>query len=369
MNPVGVYIHIPFCIKKCNYCDFFSIKGNVDLYTQYVKTVINNLNYWKDKLHNKPVDTIYIGGGTPSILGTKLLSKLISYVASAFNVLSDAEITIEVNPNSVNSLDLIYLKTTGVNRVSMGLQSSNDEELKLLGRSHNHSDTIKAIEHIIKSGINNFSLDVMQGIPLQTIESLDKTLDFCINTGATHISTYMLKIEKNTPFYKNPENLVFADEDTIAEMYEYTCNKLLKCGFRHYEISNFCKDNKISRHNMKYWTLDEYIGIGPSAHSLIKGERFYYPSDMKAFENNTILFESEGNTIEEFIMLSLRTDIGLDLIELQNVYKADITPRFINRVGALERNGFLTWRDNRIVLTEKGFLLSNSIISDIIENL
>ena len=369
MKSVGVYIHIPFCVKKCNYCDFFSVKGDYETNIKYMHTLKDAIIFWKDKLQHRPVDTVYIGGGTPSVLGTTLLSELIINVISAFNVTDEAEVTIEVNPNSVQTLDLKLLKTLGVNRISMGLQSTNDLELKLLGRSHNFYDSLRAVEYIQNSGIDNFSLDVMQGIPVQTIESLDRTLDFCISSGASHISTYMLKIEKNTPFYKNVDNLTFVDEDTVADMYEFTCKKLLQNGFRHYEISNFCRDNKISRHNMKYWLLDDYVGIGPSAHSLLNNKRFYYPSDMKSFESNVIKFESEGNTIEEFVMLSLRTDIGLGISQMQDIFNINISDEFTEEIELLQKNKLLYRNNDKIILTETGFLLSNTIISSLIEKL
>lgn len=369
MKPLGIYIHIPFCVKKCNYCDFYSLNGDSDIYCRYLKMIKENLLYWKDKFTDRVADTIYIGGGTPSVLGTRLLRELLESVTNTLRVCADAEITIEVNPNSVVNLDLHSLKAAGLNRISMGLQSTSDAELKLLGRSHNYNDTIKAIEHIISSGINNFSLDVMQGIPLQTIESLDKTLDFCINSGATHISTYMLKIEKNTPFYRNEDKLIFADEDTTADMYEYTCHKLISNGFRHYEISNFCKDNKISRHNMKYWTLDDYIGIGPSAHSLLDKKRFYYPSDLNKFCTDNIIFESEGNTAEEYVMLSLRTDTGLDIERLIKNFRISMSESFYKEAQKYEKVGLLILKNNVIKLTEKGFLLSNAIISNLIDRL
>lgn len=367
MKPLGIYIHIPFCIKKCNYCDFYSISGNTDAYSHYIKAVKNSIDYWKNIILNRPIDTIYIGGGTPSLLGTKLLSELISSIKDTFSVQQNAEITIEANPNSVLTLDLKHLVSIGLNRISMGLQSTNEEELKLLGRSHNHTDTCIAIEHIKDSGISNFSLDVMQGIPLQTINSLEKTLDFCIGTGATHISTYMLKIEKNTPFYHNRNNLMFADEDTVAQMYEFTCDKLKSNGFRHYEISNFCKSNNISRHNMKYWTLEDYIGVGPSAHSLLEGKRFYYTHDLKSFEKNELTFESEGNTLDEYVMLSLRTDNGLDIVQLQEYIGSEVPDKLLNVIYSLQKSKLLCYSDNKITLTSKGYLLSNSIISRIID--
>ncbi len=367
MSNIGLYIHIPFCVKKCNYCDFYSISGKEDIYREYIKNVINEIEHWKNKiLTNSIIDTIYIGGGTPSVLGTDLLQILLNDITSKLNVTSDAEVTMEINPNSVSALDLSQLKHSGLNRISMGLQSAKDNELKLLGRQHTIFDTVKAIEQFKRSGIDNYSLDVMLGIPLQTHETLADTLDFCIESNAEHISTYMLKIEENTPFYKNSDNLVFADEDMLADLYEFTCNKLAGHGFRHYEISNFCKNNRISKHNMKYWRLEDYLGIGPSAHSLIDSKRFYYPRDIKRFSYEKILFESSGKTPEEYIMLTLRTDEGFIFKKYQELFNLSASPEFLEKARKFEKLGLLKINDDSIVLNEKGYLVSNSIISELL---
>ena len=368
MKTLGLYIHVPFCVKKCNYCDFYSIQGNDEIHRKYVADVIKSFEFWRYKLDtDTQVDTIYLGGGTPSVLGTDNLSKLLSTAASDFNISPDAEITMEVNPNSVTELDLQSLTKLGLNRISMGLQTANDDELRTLGRSHTSADATKAIEHIKKSGIDNFSLDVMTGIPLQTEESLDKTLDFCIDAKATHISTYMLKIEKNTPFYKNAENYKFADDDTHADLYEFTCNKLRENGFRHYEISNFCKDDKISRHNMKYWLLQDYLGIGPSAHSMIDRKRFFYPRNISEFQNEKVIFESEGNTPQEYLMLSLRTDTGFSFKTFEEIYGITANTKLKAEVEKFSKYGLVSSKDNSFRLTEKGFLLSNTIISQLLD--
>ncbi len=362
-NSVGLYIHIPFCVKKCNYCDFFSVASDSILMDEYVSELDKSFSKWASKLSERSVDTIYFGGGTPSVLGTDRINRTLESVYRKFNVASDTEITIEVNPNSTDRLDFTSLCANGINRVSMGLQSADNEELKLLGRLHTLTDANITIESFLKNGIRNFSLDVMLGIPLQTFDSLDKTLDYCIGSGATHISTYMLKIEENTPFYFNSDNLTFADDDLQADFYEYTANKLKDNGFRHYEISNFCKENQISRHNMKYWILDDYIGIGPSAHSLLNGKRFYYPRSIKDFYDDKLIFESEGHTPEEYLMLSLRTDEGFNFIKNKELFKLCPTENLISEAKNLEKLGLLIITDECIKLTQKGFLLSNSVIS------
>lgn len=366
MSTVGLYIHIPYCVRKCNYCDFYSLAGSDSSYDDYLGTLIRNLEFWSKKLHNRIVDTIYIGGGTPSVLGTDRLCRILGNISELFNVANDAEITIEVNPNSTNLLDFSALHRAGVNRVSMGLQSADDEELRLLGRPHLLIDAQKTIERIKSGGISNFSLDVMLGIPQQNMASLSDTLDFCIESGASHISTYMLKIEKNTPFYLNADKYDFADEDLQADMYEFTSEYLKNHGFRHYEISNFCKDNKFSRHNMKYWQLDDYVGIGPSAHSMLDGSRFYYPRRIQDFADNQIVFESEGRTPDEYLMLSLRTDTGFSARKYKELFGLAVTADFVAEAAKLEKLGLLHQIDDSIVLTEKGFLVSNAVISQLL---
>lgn len=362
MHPIGLYIHIPFCVKKCNYCDFFSIKSTeaeMDLYTE---NLINSINDWSKRLNGRCVDTVYFGGGTPSVMGTSRINRILSVVTKCFNVTENVEITIEVNPNSTDKLDFSSLRHNGINRISMGLQTSNNEELRLLGRSHTKADASYTIDRIHSSGISNISLDVMLGIPLQTFDSLSGTLDFCINSGATHISTYMLKIEENTPFYKNKDKYTFADDDMQADLYEHTCKQLSSVDFRHYEISNFCKGDYVSRHNMKYWLLDDYVGIGPSAHSLLDGKRYYYPRSFQQFYNNNLIFESEGHTVEEYIMLSLRTDKGFDFSKFKELFNLSPSDKFINEARNLEKLGLVYLDENSVSLTEKGYLVSNAII-------
>ena len=368
MKHLGLYIHIPYCQSKCNYCDFFSIRpDDENSISGYVMTLCKNIRSWKSELNNYVIDTIYIGGGTPSLLSTSDIILLLECIYSNYNIIENPEITLECNPNSITNLELKELKRIGLNRISMGLQSTNDEELKLLGRLHTCDDAKTAVCKIKEAGINNFSLDVMLGIPLQNVASLKKTLEFCIKSDATHISTYMLKIEEDTPFSKNTEKLTFADSDTVADLYELTCQILKSNGFRHYEISNFCKDNLISKHNMKYWNLDEYLGLGPSAHSLINNKRFYYPRNFESFKNNECVFESKGNTAEEYIMLSLRTDQGFDISKFKNKYASDINNSFTQKCELYKKAGLLKVESNNVILTEKGYLVSNIIINDLIE--
>lgn len=369
INPnesLGIYIHIPFCNGKCNYCDFYSFKADEKIKNDYVNILIDKIHYWSEKLKDKYVDTIYFGGGTPSVLGTQRLCNILKTALTSFKIAPEREITLEANPTSASELNFTELKSAGFNRVSLGMQSAVDPELSLLGRRHNKSDVINTVNLIRKSGIENISLDVMMGIPEQTTESLKETLDFCISLNIPHISTYLLTVEPNTVFGKNSCKYNFADDDTQAEFYQFTSEHLKQNGYSHYEISNFCKNNSYSRHNMRYWQLKDYLGLGPSAHSLINGNRFYYPRNIEDFKNDNLIEDGAGGTAEEYIMLMLRTKQGINLKEYSERFGKPLENKFWNKVKLYEKHGYIKTDDNSIRLTEKGFLLSNTIIADLI---
>ena len=366
MNSLGLYIHVPFCDGKCNYCDFYSFVATSDELDRYTNILISQINNWSQKLNEKYVDTVYFGGGTPSLLGTQRLLKILNHIFNSFKIAPDCEITLEANPSSGNLLSFAELKNTGFNRVSLGMQTAFDDELKLLGRRHSKADVINTVESIKKGGINNISLDVMLGIPQQTAESLINTLEFCIYLDVNHISTYLLSIEPDTVFGKNKDNFSFADDDTQAELYSITSEHLRAKGFEHYEISNFCKEGKFSRHNMRYWQLKDYLGLGPSAHSLINGRRFYYPKNINEFEKNNYIDDGKGGTAEEYIMLMLRTNKGINTIEYKKRFGKLLSKNFFDKAKLYESNGYIKIDGNSIRLTEKGYLLSNTIIADLI---
>ncbi len=363
MKELGLYIHVPFCIQKCNYCDFYSISAGDASIKEYIRRTKECLEMWSEEFRDRTIDTIYFGGGTPSILETQGLLEISECIQKHFNVSQEAEVTAEVNPITTENIDFFSLKSNGFNRISVGMQSTDNNELRMLGRLHGTKEVDRTINAILKGGIDNFSLDVMLGIPLQTPESLTTTLDYCINSGASHISTYMLKIEKGTPFHKMRDHLPFADDDCQADLYEQTANTLKSAGFRHYEISNFCKNDRISRHNMKYWMLEDYLGIGPSAHSMIDNKRFYYPKSLADFRFNNTIYESDAKTKEEFVMLSLRTDKGLEPKKFRELFGTDIPNHLINEAKKLSVYNLIDITPDRIRLTEQGFLLSNTIIS------
>ncbi len=355
---MGLYLHIPFCNGKCAYCDFYSAFTNEELIDSYTTALIREIKQWGGKI-NRPIDTIYLGGGTPSLLNHRLVP-ILRAVYENFNVLKDTEITLELNPAD-NILEILQnAKTAGVNRISIGAQSGSDAELLTLCRRHTAKDTETAVLTARGLGFNNISLDLMLGLPDSNCDTLKNSLDFLLNLKPEHISAYILKIEENTKFYKLKNTLNLPDDDAVGDQYLFICEYLENKGFYHYEISNFCKENNASSHNLKYWKCQEYLGIGPSAHSFLDGNRFYYPRDLKAFIKGTSpIPDGNGGDLEEQIMLSLRLKDGIktDVLSTGAVKKCELFAQ--NGLGILNNDNFS--------LTNNGMLLSNTIISEILE--
>lgn len=369
-TPKGLYLHIPFCKKKCAYCDFYSACVSDGMLDSYTESLIREIKNWGGVLRRPVFDTVYFGGGTPSLLGERLAA-VADAVYSAFEITSGAEITLELNPTGDSSKTSDFMKTarkSGINRLSVGAQSGSDRELKLLGRTHTAADTLAAVSAARKAGFDNISLDLMLGLPGSDIGTLSKSIDFVLSAEPEHISAYILKIEENTYFYKMRESLSLPDDDSAADQYLYMCERLEKSGYTHYEISNFCLTGRESRHNLKYWRCREYLGIGPSAHSFINGKRFYYPRDMKAFIKGTKpVYDGNGGDAEEYIMLRLRLAEGLDIKELESRFGIN-ADKIRKAVVPLKKAGFLKTGDSTIRLTDKGMTVSNSIITKILEN-
>ena len=361
----GIYIHIPFCSGKCLYCDFFSKADSKEEINTYVKHLIERIEYFSDVYKNKQFDTIYIGGGTPSVIGTDNLVAIIEKAQADFNITSP-EITIEMNPKSALEIDFKRLTECGVNRISLGVQSAHENELKLLGRRHCNDDVITAVDNIKKAGIKNISLDLMVGISEQTEESLIKSIDFCLEQQPAHISAYILKVEENTPYQKLAPTLNLPDDDMQAELYLTMQNYLSDKGYNQYEISNFAKQGYESRHNLKYWSCDEYLGIGASAHSMMDKKRFYYPRSNEDFYNNKIIHDGNGCNSEEYIMLQLRLAKGLELNEYKKLFGEPVPEKCIEVAKKYEKHKLTTVTDKKISLTKSGFLVSNALIAEML---
>ena len=367
----GVYIHIPFCKSKCPYCDFYSYRCKGEAASLYVKALLDEINSLArvEEFVKAPfkADTLYLGGGTPSVLTGEELYNIITTARKRFFVDDNAEITVECNPNSDIEEILPYLKKAGVNRISLGMQSAIDKERKALGRQSDKTRIKNVVNLLKKNGITNISLDVMLGIPYQTSESLTETLDFVIECGVPHVSAYMLKIEEDTHFYKNQSKYDFPDEDATTELYNQCALTLENAGFTHYEISNFARTGFESRHNTKYWLLEDYLGIGPGAHSYINGKRFYFDGDTQGFINGEkVIFDADGGDCEEYIMLKLRLKTGLDLAEAERHFGTEPLKKLKQKAPALKEQGLINYDGKRLALTRKGYLLSNYVICELI---
>ncbi|MEG0017325.1 MAG: radical SAM family heme chaperone HemW [Hydrogenoanaerobacterium sp.] len=379
--PMGLYIHVPFCVCKCPYCDFYSLAAqNDNKMDEYTAAVMAALFRASGKF-KRSADTVYFGGGTPVLLGERRISKIIQGAHACFDICEDAEITIEMNPTGDKAVQEKLLQgffAAGVNRLSVGLQSANADELLLLGRQHTAEQAAQTVKAAQSAGFDNISLDLMLGLPQQTVQSVKNSVDFCAELGVKHISAYILKIEEGTAFEKNNTAALCPSDDEQAELYLCAVKRLAEHGFLQYEISNFAKSGFESRHNLKYWTGEEYLGIGPSAHSMMNGERFYYKRSLNGFiadsaavlredDDKALLLEQlcggAGAGAEEYIMLRLRLAQGLLLQELHRLYPQVQLLELIKKAEPMERAGLCNITKKAVCLTAKGFLVSNSVIA------
>lgn len=313
------------------------------------------------------VDTLYIGGGTPSVLSGEQIEKIVLTAREKFNISTDSEITIECNPGSDIESLIPHFKKCGINRVSLGMQSAVDIERKALGRNADKKRIKEVISLLKDNGILNISLDIMLGIPKQTKKSLMETLEFVSECDVTHISAYILKIEDNTYFGKNRDKLILPDDDLVCDMYEICCSFLAEKGFNQYEVSNFAKAGFESRHNSKYWLLEDYLGIGPSAHSFVGGRRFYFADSTQDFiDGKPPIFDDFGGSYDEYIMLRLRLAKGIDIGELIARYGEKSAEKIKEKAPFLQEKGLINYDGSTLSLTVKGFLVSNTVINEFI---
>lgn len=366
MNPIGLYIHVPFCAKKCPYCNFYSTMANKKLMDDFTKITCRKIEYFGKKL-KREADTLYFGGGTPSILGTDRILEILNCSKKYFK-LNNSEITLEINPTSKNFLNFNKIHSKGINRLSIGLQSSNNDELKALGRSHTADIAKNTVRLAQDAGFNNISLDLMISIQGQTKNSLFESIKFCSELKVQHISAYILSIEKGTEYFKNRKILKLKNEEEQVKLYLFAYEELKKFGFNQYEISNFSKNGFESKHNLKYWNAEEYLGIGPSAHSFIKKERFYFKNDINSYlKENKIVNDGNGGDPEEYSLLRLRLSSGLTEQEYFARFNKSIPKRYFDNAKIYEKYGLLKIDENKSInLTTNGFLVSNELISKII---
>ena len=374
---LGIYVHIPFCRSKCEYCDFYSIPGarSKELMTRYLDAVIAHIRESAPCAVGYEVDTVYFGGGTPSFFGATGLSRIFAEIDRRFDVSRDAEVTLEANPDSVTLPMLLQLRRAGFNRISIGVQTDIDEQLKALGRPHTYKQAQQAVSMARRAGFDNLSVDLMYGLPNQTRESWMQTLRNVIDLKADHISCYGLKVEPGTKLYEYRACANLPDDDAQADMYFYAVETLEQFGYHQYEISNFAKDGYICRHNMKYWTGDEYLGFGPCAASDFAGKRFTIEANIEKYmdgvlNKGAILSECETVPMRErageYLMLRLRTVDGVEEGEYTRSFLLPFEPleAVFQKLAKQDlcKNVSGRWR-----LTPKGFMLSNSIIVLLLE--
>ena len=374
--PLGIYIHIPFCRSKCKYCDFYSLTTKDDkLLDSFIQAMTKHIKEAGALAPGYRVDTVYFGGGTPTFFGAEGMATLLAAVRKHFDVAPDAEITFEANHDSVSAPMLKRLRAEGFNRVSLGVQTDNDEVLKKLGRPHNYNQAVAAVERIRRAGFRNLSIDLMYGLPDQTLPDWEDTLRRVLSLNPDHMSCYGLKVEERTPLYEMKDIYNLPDDDAQADMYLAAVEILRSKGYRQYEISNFAKKGMVSRHNMKYWLGGEYLGFGPAASSDFAGKRFTFVRDLMGYidgvkgkgeiitEMDEIPFRERAG---EYLMTRLRTVSGINGAEYEKKYLLPFAPL----EEALERhagqNLATKGPDGRWYLTPEGFLVSNSIITDLL---
>ncbi len=377
---LGLYLHVPFCKSKCSYCDFYSFVPSDDgIYERYVNALIKHMESYKSSCESFAPDTVYIGGGTPTSVPVSLLAELMHGVKRNFSLTKNCEITMEANPATVGLTGLKKLRRAGVNRLSIGLQSASNEELKALSRIHDRRDFEEAFRAARDAKIDNINVDLMFGIPGQTMDTMLRTLNYVTKMEPEHISFYNLKIEKGTQFWKIRDVLALPDEDTEYEMYMTAIKFLESRGYYQYEISNFAKPGYQCMHNLKYWNCDEYLGLGPAAHSFFNGNRFSFCKDvvkyMKAMENPDAKIRITDTTEEimtkerlgEYVMLRFRLNEGISEREFFRLFGKNFEVMFGKKLSKYADYGLVCRKDGKYFLTPNGMFVSNYILSDILD--
>ncbi len=381
VKELELYVHIPFCVKKCAYCDFLSAPAGEEERQRYVETLLKEIQGYGKQYQDYCVTTIFVGGGTPSVLNGEQMKAIFNALRESFVVDTDAEITIEVNPGTVTEEKAEAWKQAGINRISIGLQSVNDEELRMLGRIHSYKDFLDTYHLLRDKGFYNLNVDLISAIPGQTLESWRKTLCKVAELKPEHISAYSLIIEEGTPFYTlygedRPDAVLkslpqpLPDEETERLIYEETETILQKYGYNRYEISNYAKPGYACQHNEGYWRRVNYLGIGLGASSLIENQRFRnlseYDAYMDAIQNQKSIHEeveslSATDEMEEFMFLGLRMMSGISREEFQKNFGKEIETVYEKQIQQLKTDGLIEFVENRIRLTKRGIDISNYV--------
>jgi len=367
----GIYIHIPFCQKRCTYCDFYT-EVAPQLIPNLIDSIIKELDIRKDYLPDSAINTIYFGGGTPSILSKEQFSKIFEAIFSKYSVNENAEITFEANPDDLTTDFFESISSLPFNRISIGIQSFGDEDLKRINRRHTAIQAIESVRNAQQAGFKNISIDLIYGLPSQTLEKWEKQLDIALSLNVQHISSYGLTYEEGTVLWKQREKgiLNVVEDETMNKMYSLLVKKMKQNSFEAYEISNFARPDFRSRHNTSYWKQEPYMGLGPSAHSYDLISRQWNVASIKdyihAIETNTVFFEREELTFEarynDFVMVSLRTAEGIDLITLEHDFGLELAKYCLQNIKPFIDTKKVDFLDDKLRLTSDGILISNQIL-------
>ena len=380
MREMEIYVHIPFCVQKCSYCDFLSMPADDDVKKQYIGRLKEEIRQMSEEYPGRPVKSVFFGGGTPSILPGSVITGIMDCIRENFQIQSGAEITIECNPGTLDVSRLTQYKKAGINRLSLGLQSADDKELKLLGRIHTYEEFLETWKLTEQAGFKNRNIDLMSALPGQTMESYEDTLSKVLALEPEHISAYSLILEEGTVFYDWYEKgkldrgaWKLPSEEEEYAMGELTIQRLAEAGMHRYEISNYAKPGKECRHNLGYWDRVEYLGIGAGSSSLIKGERFDHIRDRKAYiekirNSEPILIDREilsvESQMEEFMYLGLRKIEGVSRTDFQNYFGKNVDDVYGKILDKLEEEQLLEFSGDRIRLTHRGMDVSNCVLAE-----
>ncbi len=371
MNKGGLYFHIPFCIRKCAYCDFCSFSNvKEEVKHRYVDAMITEMESYTYKAKNLAFDTLFFGGGTPSLLPVKELERLLDATYRLFKIEKAAEITLEANPASADGEKLAEMRRLGVNRLSIGIQSLSDTELSFLGRVHNAADALRFYAMAEGAGFANINVDLMYGIPHQTVASFAETVKGVLTLSPAHISAYSLILEEGTPLFQQRDMLSFPTEEEEVAADTLLKEALASHGYRHYEISNYAKEGCLCRHNLHYWHSDEYLGFGSSAYSYFDGERYGNGRSLDSYIRSPLTQVAEREKIdqkteaEEWFMLRFRLAEGVPLAAYEKNFGVNVEKRYGSLIQKYQELGLMKKSDTHLFLTEKGMRLSNAIIVD-----